>query len=126
MTEKRDPVDIFCNIGIFTFTSTMVYYYLRLSRIRLLQLSDTGIFLICTATILMFLSLKIAGHYKTRNEIITAMVFMIAAEKDLSDKPELLTEYRRTLAEHAMFSGRPRTHFVEIAEELINNDRINF
>ena len=215
MTEKRDPVDIFCNIGIFTFTAILIFYYLRLSRIRLLHFSDAGIFLICTATILMFLSLRIAGHYETRDEIITATVFMItaaiiypfgiylilkgadttmknaaviaptfsiwwfviaissirtyrivlkgilaiqminvrnqaledirkaeisgsgntderialaliAAEKDLADKPELLTEYRRTLAEHAMLSGRPETHFVEIAEELINNDRINF
>ena len=50
----------------------------------------------------------------------------IAAEKDLSDKPELLTEYRRTLSEHAMLSGRLGTYFVEIAEELINNNRINF
>lgn len=62
MTKKREPVDTFCNIGIFTFTSTMVYYYLRLSRIRLLHFSDAGIFLICIATILMFLSLRIAGH----------------------------------------------------------------
>lgn len=215
MTEKRDPVDIFCNIGIFTFTSTMVHYYLRLSRIKLLHFSDAGIFLICTATILLFLSLRIAGNYETRDEIITATVFMIivaiiypfgiymilkgadrtmknaaviapifsiwwfaiaisairtcrialkdilaiqminvrnqaledlrnaeisgaknteehialaliAAEKDLADKPELLTEYRRTLAEHAVLSGRPGTYFVEIAEELINNDRISF
>lgn len=51
---------------------------------------------------------------------------LIAAEKDLSDKPELLTEYRRTLSEHAMLSGRLGTYFVEIAEELINNNRINF
>lgn len=51
---------------------------------------------------------------------------LIAAEKDLADKPELLTEYRRTLAEHAMLSGRPESYFVETAEELINNDRINF
>ena len=51
---------------------------------------------------------------------------LIAAEKDLADKSELLTEYRRTLSGHAMLSGRPGTYFVEIAEELINNDRINF
>lgn len=62
MTEKRDPVDIFCNIGIFTFTAILIFYYLRLSRIRLLHFSDAGIFLICTATILMFLSLRIAGR----------------------------------------------------------------
>ena len=215
MTEKREPVDIFCNIGIFTFTAILIFYYLSFSRIRLLHFSDAGIFLICTATILLFLSLRIVGHYETRDEIITATFFMItaaiiypfgiymilkradrtmknaaviapifsiwwfsiaissiricrivlkdilaiqminvrnqaledirnaemsgadntderialaliAAEKDLADKPELLTEYRRTLAEHALLSGRQGTYFVEKAEELINNDRINF
>lgn len=66
---------------------------------------------------------EMSGAENTDERIALAL---IAAEKDLSDKQELLTEYRRPLAEHAMLSGRPGSYFVEIAEELINNDRINF